>query len=171
VETLFYYLAVLQIAVGSVPGCGKGYAGRSTCAAGCKAIRASMRLGPALLCPCKGLEPGLERNLVALTEFDYRNYEIFFILASASDSAYTTVQARGGALQATSACDYRGQTRRMRGKSTQFARGPSSNYRLSFEVLVFCGFRWTALTNSGYGVLVGAAARQAGRSRKPRCDG
>jgi cellulose synthase/poly-beta-1,6-N-acetylglucosamine synthase-like glycosyltransferase len=46
----------------------------------------------ALLCPCKGLEPGLERNLVALTEFDYRNYEIFFILASASDSAYTTVK-------------------------------------------------------------------------------
>jgi cellulose synthase/poly-beta-1,6-N-acetylglucosamine synthase-like glycosyltransferase len=38
------------------------------------------------------MEPGLERNLIALTEFDYRNYEIFFILASASDSAYSTVK-------------------------------------------------------------------------------
>jgi len=38
------------------------------------------------------MEPGLEHNLVALTEFDYRNYEIFFVLASASDSAYTTVK-------------------------------------------------------------------------------
>src|ERR1700720_1766886 len=46
----------------------------------------------AVLCPCKGLEPGLERNLVALTEFDYRNYELFFILAASSDSAYSTVK-------------------------------------------------------------------------------
>jgi ceramide glucosyltransferase len=46
----------------------------------------------AVLCPCKGMEPGLERNLVALTEFDYRNYELFFILASASDSAFRTVK-------------------------------------------------------------------------------
>src|SRR6202163_285217 len=46
----------------------------------------------ALLCPCKGMEPGLERNLFALTEFDYLNYEIFFVLASASDPAYATVK-------------------------------------------------------------------------------
>src|SRR6202047_4584008 len=46
----------------------------------------------AVLCPCKGVEPGLEHNLLALTEFDYRSYEIFFVLASASDSAYSTVK-------------------------------------------------------------------------------
>jgi ceramide glucosyltransferase len=46
----------------------------------------------AVLCPCKGMEPGLERNLVALTEFDHKNYEVFFILASASDPAYSTVK-------------------------------------------------------------------------------
>ena len=40
----------------------------------------------ALLCPCKGNEPGLERNLVSLTEFERQNYEIFFILASDKDS-------------------------------------------------------------------------------------
>jgi ceramide glucosyltransferase len=91
VETLFYYLALLQIAVG-VYLVWQGL--RWT-----EYVRRRMQGDPgfnapraALLCPCKGLEPGLERNLVALTEFDYRNYEIFFILASASDSAYTTVK-------------------------------------------------------------------------------
>ncbi|MGC1618977.1 MAG: glycosyltransferase family 2 protein [Candidatus Acidiferrum sp.] len=46
----------------------------------------------AVLCPCKGMEPALERNLVALTEFDYQNYEIFFLIASASDPAYNIVK-------------------------------------------------------------------------------
>lgn len=46
----------------------------------------------ALLCPCKGMEAGLERNLVALTEFDYQNYEIFFILASEADPAHSIVK-------------------------------------------------------------------------------
>ncbi len=41
----------------------------------------------ALLCPCKGLEPGLEQNLRALCEFDYADYEVFFIVASPSDPA------------------------------------------------------------------------------------
>jgi ceramide glucosyltransferase len=42
----------------------------------------------AVLCPCKGIEPGLERNLVSLTEFDYQNYEVFLLIASTSDPAY-----------------------------------------------------------------------------------
>jgi ceramide glucosyltransferase len=41
----------------------------------------------ALFCPVKGLEPGLELNLAALTSFDYSNYEIFFTMASAEDPA------------------------------------------------------------------------------------
>ena len=45
----------------------------------------------AVLCPCKGVEPGLERNLVSLTEFNHQNYEVFFILASASDPAAAIV--------------------------------------------------------------------------------
>lgn len=45
----------------------------------------------AVLCPCKGTEPGLERNLVSLTEFERQNYEIFFILASATDSARSII--------------------------------------------------------------------------------
>jgi len=46
----------------------------------------------AVLCPCKGMEPALERNLVALTEFDYQNYEIFFLIASPTDPAYNVAK-------------------------------------------------------------------------------
>src|SRR5580704_8221409 len=46
----------------------------------------------AVLCPCKGIEPGLERNLVALTEFERQNYELFFILASGSDAAKSVIE-------------------------------------------------------------------------------
>jgi len=91
VETLFYCLAVLQIAVGV---CLVWQGLRWV-----EWVRRRMQGDPgfnapraAVLCPCKGMELGLESNLVALTEFDYRNYEVFFILASASDSAYSTVK-------------------------------------------------------------------------------
>jgi ceramide glucosyltransferase len=46
----------------------------------------------AVLCPCRGIEPALERNLVALTEFDYQNYEIYFLIASATDPAYNILK-------------------------------------------------------------------------------
>jgi ceramide glucosyltransferase len=41
----------------------------------------------ALFCPVKGIEPGLEQNLQALTEFDYLQYEIFFSVANSQDPA------------------------------------------------------------------------------------
>lgn len=90
-ETLFYSLAILQIAIGVYLVWQAlrwlQYARRRMQGdPGFNAPRV------AVLCPCKGMEPGLERNLVALTEFDYRNYELFFILASSSDSAYSTVK-------------------------------------------------------------------------------
>lgn len=46
----------------------------------------------AVLCPCRGMEPGLERNLVSLCEFDHQNYEVFFILASETDPAHAVVR-------------------------------------------------------------------------------
>jgi ceramide glucosyltransferase len=46
----------------------------------------------AVICPCRGMEPGLERNLISLCEFDHQNYEVFFVLASESDPAYSTVK-------------------------------------------------------------------------------
>jgi cellulose synthase/poly-beta-1,6-N-acetylglucosamine synthase-like glycosyltransferase len=56
----------------------------------------------AVLCPCKGVEPGLERNLVSLTEFERQNYEIFFILASGSDAARSIIErvAKGSRVKA-----------------------------------------------------------------------
>src|SRR5579862_2975542 len=46
----------------------------------------------ALICPCKGLEPGLESNLRALVTQDYGSYEVFFVLARSEDSASPLVR-------------------------------------------------------------------------------
>lgn len=90
-ETLFTFLAILQIASGAYllwqailwlayvqkrlktdPGF---YAPRT-----------------AVLCPCRGMESGLERNLVCLCEFDHQNYEVFFIVASEDDPAHSILK-------------------------------------------------------------------------------
>jgi cellulose synthase/poly-beta-1,6-N-acetylglucosamine synthase-like glycosyltransferase len=91
VEILFYLLALLQIFMGMyLIWQGLQWLGY---------VRRRLHTDPgfysprvAVLCPCKGLEPGLERNLVSLTEFDRQNYEIFFILASGLDPARSTVE-------------------------------------------------------------------------------
>lgn len=91
VDILFYILAIPQILLGLyLIGQGLQWLGY---------VRRRLVTDPgfyspkvAVLCPCKGLEPALERNLVALTEFDYQNYEIFFLIASASDPAYSVVK-------------------------------------------------------------------------------
>ena len=90
-EDLFYLLAILQIAVGAyLIWQGLQWLGYA---------RRRMRTDPgfhaprvAVLCPCKGVESGLERNLVSLTEFNHQNYEVFFILASESDPAAAIVK-------------------------------------------------------------------------------
>jgi cellulose synthase/poly-beta-1,6-N-acetylglucosamine synthase-like glycosyltransferase len=91
VETIFYSLAILQILMGAYLVWHAlqwlGY------------VRRRLNTDPgfyapkvAVLCPCKGVEPGLERNLVSLTEFERQNYEIFFILASGSDAARSIIE-------------------------------------------------------------------------------
>jgi cellulose synthase/poly-beta-1,6-N-acetylglucosamine synthase-like glycosyltransferase len=101
VETLFYFLALLQTLMGAYLIWHAvewlGYARR----------RLSTDPGfyapkVAVLCPCKGVEPGLERNLVSLTEFERQNYEIFFILASGSDAARSIIErvAKGSRVKA-----------------------------------------------------------------------
>lgn len=86
VEPLFYSLVIIQSLLGAYlvwQGIGwLAYVRRRLCGdPGFYAPRV------AVLCPCKGIEPGLERNLVSLTEFERQNYEIFFILASEKDPA------------------------------------------------------------------------------------
>ena len=90
-ETLFYLLAFLQVLLG-VYLIGQGLQWLYY-------LRRRLRMDPgfyaprvAVLCPCQGMEPGLERNLLSLTEFERQNYEIFFILASGSDAARTMVE-------------------------------------------------------------------------------
>jgi ceramide glucosyltransferase len=91
VETLFYILAFLQILLGVYLIWQVlqwlGY------------VRRRLHTDPgfyaprvAVLCPCKGIESGLERNLLSLTEFERQNYEIFFILASGSDPARSIIE-------------------------------------------------------------------------------
>jgi ceramide glucosyltransferase len=91
VEILFYFLAIPQILLGLyLIGSSLQWLGYT---------RRRLHTDPgfyspkvAVLCPCKGVEPALERNLVSLAEFDYQNYEIFFLIASASDPAYNIVK-------------------------------------------------------------------------------
>lgn len=90
-ETLFEFLAVLQIASGLF----LLWQGIQWLAY----VRRRLNSDPgffaprtAVLCPCRGMEPGLERNLVSLLEFAHQNYEVFFILASDNDPAYSMVK-------------------------------------------------------------------------------
>jgi len=46
----------------------------------------------ALICPCKGADPGLDATLMCLTHFDYPNYEIFFAVARESDPAMKAIE-------------------------------------------------------------------------------
>ena len=46
----------------------------------------------AVICPCKGNEPGLHENLAALANFDYPNYEVYFALASSLDPALKVIE-------------------------------------------------------------------------------
>ncbi|HKW61776.1 MAG TPA: glycosyltransferase family 2 protein [Candidatus Acidoferrum sp.] len=90
-DTLFYLLTTIQILLGThLVWHGVQWLGY---------VRRRLHSDPgfyapraALLCPCKGVEPGLERNLVALTEFERQNYEIFFILASDKDPARSIIE-------------------------------------------------------------------------------
>ena len=90
-ETLFYYLAIVQIGLGLY----MLWAGLQWLAYARRRLRGDPGFympRAAVICPCKGLEPGLELNLAALTQFDYKSYEIFYVLASANDPAYSTVK-------------------------------------------------------------------------------
>jgi ceramide glucosyltransferase len=90
-ENLFYFLALVQIA-GGLYLLWQGILWLGY-------VRRRLKTDPgfyaprtAVVCPCKGMEAGLERNLVSLCEFDHQNYEVFFVLASESDPAHSIVK-------------------------------------------------------------------------------
>ena len=90
-ETLFDILAIVQIAAGlfllSAGNSVAPYVQRRL-----KTDRAFLLRGPPSSVPCRGMEPGLERNLVSLCEFNHQNYEVFFVLASETDPAHSIIQ-------------------------------------------------------------------------------
>jgi len=90
----------------------------------------------AVLCPCKGIEPGLERNLISLTEFERQNYEIFFILASGSDPARSIVETSRGKFPGESPRSHRGKPSNC-GEKVNNLRVAVEQLPPEFEVLAF----------------------------------
>jgi len=135
VEDLFYLLAIVQIAVGAyLIWQGLQWLGYA---------RRRMRTDPgfhaprvAVLCPCKGVESGLERNLVALTEFNHQNYEVFFILASESDPAAAIVNRVISSSRVTAHLIVAGQPQEC-GEKVNNLRVVVEQLPEEFEVLVF----------------------------------
>ncbi len=91
VETLFDILAILQIASGLFL-LWQGIQWLTYVQRRLKTDPGFYAPRTAVICPCRGMEPGLERNLVSLCEFEHQNYEVFFVLASESDPAYSIVK-------------------------------------------------------------------------------
>lgn len=90
----------------------------------------------AVLCPCKGVEPGLERNLTALCEFDHQNYEVFFALASESDSAAAIVKRVVAGSRGKAHLIFAGAPQEC-GEKINNLRATIEQLPADFEVLVF----------------------------------
>lgn len=90
-EALFDILAILQIASG-VYLLWQGILWLSYVQKRLKTDPGFYAPRTAVLCPCRGMEAGLERNLVSLCEFDHQNYEVFFIVASENDPAHSILK-------------------------------------------------------------------------------
>lgn len=90
----------------------------------------------ALICPCKGLEPGLAENLAALTRFDYSDYEIFFTLASNQDPAYTVIERIAAASQRRAQVIIAGPPKGCAEKANNL-RAAAQRVTREFEIIVF----------------------------------
>ena len=131
----FYLLAVVQIAVG-LYSLWDGYEwfrmvrGRLASHTGFYAPTAS------LICPCKGSEPGLEENLMALSRFEYANYEIYFTLATSLDPALKVVEKVKAASQRPVHIVIAGPGENC-GEKVHNLRRAVESLNDSFEVIVF----------------------------------
>jgi cellulose synthase/poly-beta-1,6-N-acetylglucosamine synthase-like glycosyltransferase len=88
---LFYILVILQIALG-FHSLWEGYAWTRMVRRRLSSHAGFYAPLVAVICPCKGAEPGLEENLTALAQFDYPNYEIYFSLATSLDPAVKVIE-------------------------------------------------------------------------------
>lgn len=90
----------------------------------------------AVICPCKGSEQGLEGNLAALLNFDYPNYETFFVVASALDPARTTIDRVSSGKQKPAHIVIAGSPKE-RGEKVNNLRAAVHEAADRFDVLVF----------------------------------
>jgi ceramide glucosyltransferase len=90
----------------------------------------------AVICPCKGSEQGLEGNLAALLNFDYPNYETFFVLASALDPARNVIDRVSSSKQKASHVVIAGSPKE-RGEKVNNLRAAVHEAGDKFDVLVF----------------------------------
>jgi ceramide glucosyltransferase len=91
----------------------------------------------AVICPCKGAEPGLEENLTALTQFDYPSYEIYFTLATSLDPAVKVIERVKAASQKPVHIVIAGPPGNCSEKVYNLRRAVESLPPEKFEVLVF----------------------------------
>ena len=88
---LFYILVIVQIAVG-VYSLWDGFQWLQLARKRLASHAGFYTPVAAVICPCKGNEPGLDENLAALANFDYPNYEVYFALASSLDPALKAIE-------------------------------------------------------------------------------
>jgi ceramide glucosyltransferase len=132
---LFYFLVLVQVLLG-LTSLREGFRWLRT-------ARQRLRLPAgfylprvALLCPVKGLEPGLTENLTALTQFDYLLYEIFFALAGKQDPASSIVERVAAASKRKVHIVYAGPARDS-GEKVNNLRAAVEQLSAEFDVLVF----------------------------------
>jgi ceramide glucosyltransferase len=91
VQVIFYILVIAQIALG-LYSLWDGFAWFRMVRQRLSSHAGFYTPSTALICPCKGNERGLEENLLALTRFDFPNYEIYFTLATSLDPALKVIE-------------------------------------------------------------------------------
>lgn len=100
VQLVFYFLVILQIAVG-LYSLWNGIIWMRMVRQRLASHAGFYTPLAALICPCKGNERGLEENLMALTRFEYPNYEIYLTLATSLDPALKVIERVKAASQRT----------------------------------------------------------------------
>jgi ceramide glucosyltransferase len=88
---IFYTLAALLIIQG-IFSLLEGYKYLSFVRRSLKQSSGSFTPKASIIAPCKGLEPELEENLLALFAQDYPAYEIIFVVATTEDMALPLIE-------------------------------------------------------------------------------
>jgi ceramide glucosyltransferase len=91
VVDLFYILVIVQIAVGFY-SLWDGFQWVRLIRHRLRSHAGFYTPQAAVICPCKGNEPGLDENIAALANFDYPNYEIYFSVATSLDPAVKAIE-------------------------------------------------------------------------------